>query len=131
MERYHTIPHGDNHNLAAFMIGRKLCVVSCMFFVDRVTAIKLEEAEENLLGVSDSFQKLFETATGLLGALCTANVGSMMWRLLSSAFPIDFLSSPFTYFLLWLYSFLEATGLLHGAWVLAAIHNRIVHIPAR
>ena len=114
-----------NHNLAAFMIGRQLCVVSCMFFVARVTTIRLEDDEENLLGVSDSIQKLFET--GLLGALCTAIVGSMMWRLLSSAFPIAFLSTPFTYILLRLCLFLEATGLLHGAWVLAAIHKKIAN----
>lgn len=116
---------GRNHNLAAFMIGRQLCVVSCMFFVARVTSIRLEEDEENLFGVSDPIQKLFET--GLLGALCTAIVGSMMWRLLSSAFPIAFLSTPFTYILLRLCLLLEWTGLLHGAWVLAAIHKKIAN----
>ena len=116
---------GPTRGLAAFMIGRQLCVVSCMFFVARVTSISLEEGEENLLGVSDSIQKLFET--GLLGALCTAIVGSMMWRLLSSAFPIAFMETPFTYVLLRLCLFLEATGLLHGAWVLAAIHKKVAN----
>ena len=114
--------NGGN-NLAAYMIGRQLCVVSCMFFVARVTTISLDEGEENLLGFSDSVQKLFDT--GLLGALCTAIVGSMMWRLLASAFPHAFLSLPFTYVLLRLCMFLEATGLLHGAWVLADIHAKV------
>jgi hypothetical protein len=31
-----------NHNLAAFLVGRQLCVVSCMFFIARITAVKLE-----------------------------------------------------------------------------------------
>lgn len=115
---------GDgNHNLAAFMIGRQLCVVSCMFFVARVTSIRLDDDDENIFGVSDGIQKLFET--GLLGALCTAIVGSMMWRLLAAAFPIAFLSTPFTYVLLRFCLFLESTGLLHGAWVLAAIHKKV------
>jgi len=114
---------GGNHNLAAFMIGRQLCVVSCMFFVARVTSIRLEDDDKNIFGVSDGIQKLFET--GLLGALCTAIIGSMMWRLLASAFPIVFLSTPFTYVLLRFCLFLESTGVLHGAWVLAALHKKI------
>ena len=50
-----------------------------------------------------------------------------MWRLLSSAFPIAFMETPFTYILLRLCLFLESTGLLHGAWVLAAIHKKIAN----
>jgi hypothetical protein len=45
--------------------------------------------------------------------------------LVASAFPIAFLSSPFTYFFLRICLFLEATGLCSGAWVLAAIHKKI------
>ena len=113
----------NNHNLAAFMIGRQLCVVSLMFIIARITSVKLDEGDENIHGVSDGVQNLFNT--GLLGALCVALVGSIPWRLISSAFPIAFLSNPLTYILLRFCLFLEMTGLLHGAWVLAAIHRKI------
>ena len=113
----------NNHNLAAFMIGRQLCVVSCMFFIARITSVKLPEGEPNIFGVSDGTQHFFNT--GLLGAFIVAVVGSVTWRLLASAFPMAFLANPLTYILLRLCLFLEMTGVLHGAWVLAAIHRKL------
>ena len=112
-----------NHNLAAFMIGRQLCVVSCMFFIARITSIKLGEDEDNIFGVSDGVQVIFNT--GLLGAICVAIVGSISWRLIASAFPLAFLANPFTYILLRFCLLLEMTGVLHGAYVIAAIHKKI------
>ena len=79
--------------------------------------------DENLFGVSDNVRHLFDT--GLLGALCLALIGSIPWRLISSAFPIAFLSNPLTFILLRICLFLEMTGLLHGAWVLAAVHKKL------
>jgi len=113
----------EGTNLPGFMIGRQLCVVSCMFFVARVASVKLEDGEENIFGVNDSLQELFNT--GLLGAHIVTIVGSISWQLVASAFPLSFLSNPLTYFLLRLCLFLESTGVCAGAWVLAAIHKKI------
>jgi len=113
----------NNHNLAAFMIGRQLCVVSCMFFVARITSVRLNEGDANIFGVSDGVQALFDT--GLLGAHIVAVIGSVTWRLLSSAFPMAFLANPLTYILLRFCLFLEMTGVLHGAWVIAFIHKKL------
>jgi Silicon transporter len=114
---------GDGRNLQAFIIGRQLCVVSCMFFVARITSIQLEEGDPNILGIPDWAQAIVDT--GLLGALCVAIIGSMMWRLLAASFPIFFLSFPVTYILLRWCMILESTGIMHGAWVLAALHKKI------
>merc|ERR1712151_391105 len=115
---------GNGSNLPGFMIGRQLMVVSCMFFVARVTSVVApDEGEDNMLGVSDSMQKLFET--GLLGALIVTIVGSIAWQLVASAFPIAFLSTPITYILLCGCLFLEFIGICSGAWVLAAIHRNM------
>ncbi|CAB9496049.1 expressed unknown protein [Seminavis robusta] len=113
----------DNRNLGRFIIGRQLLVVSCMFIIARITSVKLKDDEPNLFGVSDSTQGLF--STGLLGAHIVAVIGSVTWRLLSSAFPLAFLASPLTYILLRVALFLEWTGVLHGAFVLAFIHKKI------
>jgi hypothetical protein len=113
----------NNHNLAAFMIGRQLCVVSCMFFIARITSVDIEDGEDNIFGVSDSIQAIFDT--GVLGAICVAIVGSISWRLIASAFPIPFLANPITYILLRFCLLLEMSGVLHGAYVLAAIHKKI------
>jgi Silicon transporter len=111
-------------NLPGFMVGRQLCVVSCMFFVARVTSLEIKEGEENIFGVSDGLQKLFNT--GLLGAFITTIIGSVAWQLLASAFPVFFMSLPFTYIFLIICLGLDATGLCQGAWVLAAIQKKIM-----
>jgi len=115
---------GEGNNLPGFMIGRQLCVVSCMFFVARVTSVDIGEGEENIFGVPDGLQELFNT--GLLGALITTICASVSWQLVASAFPLAFLSSPMTYFLLRICLVLESTGLCGAAWVIAAVHKKIV-----
>jgi len=114
---------GDGNNLPGFMVGRQLCVVSCMFFVARVTSVSIPEGESNIFGLSDGFQEFM--GLGFLGALITTILGSISWQLVASAFPIAFLSNPLTYILLRICLFLESTGLCQAAWVLAAIHKKI------
>jgi len=109
----------NGHNLAGFMIGRQLTVVSSMFVGARVTSITDEGG--NLFGVSDGLQSFFRT--GFLGAFIITILGSISWQLVASAFPIQFLSNPITYLLLRIALFFEGTGICSGAWVLAAIHK--------
>lgn len=115
-----------NHNLAAFLVGRQLCVVSCMFFIARITAVKIEPGEDNIFGVQDWVQKIFDT--GLLGALIVAVCASVSWRLIASAFPLQFVKSPIAYVFLRICLFLEMTGLLHGAWVIANIIIKLTRV---
>jgi hypothetical protein len=110
-------------NLPGFMIGRQLCVVSCMFFVALVTSTDITDEQPTMFGVSRGIQKFFNT--GLLGALITTIVGSIAWRLAASAFPIFFLSIFPSYFFLRFCLVLEASGVLNGAWVLGWIHKKI------
>jgi len=115
---------GDGRNLPGFMIGRQMCVTLCFFIIARVTTVKLNEGDDNIFGVSDGVQAFFET--GLLGALITTIVASIAWQLVASAFPMSFLSTPFTYILLRFCLGLEWTGLCQGSWVVARIHRKIV-----
>ena len=114
---------GEGVNLPGFMIGRQLCVVSCMFFVARVTSVKIETGDDNVFGVNQGLQELFNT--GMLGALIVTIVASISWQLVGSAFPMLFLNNPFTYFLLSFCLLLESSGICNAAWVLAAIHKKI------
>jgi len=116
---------GDAHNLAGFMIGRQLCVVSCMFFIARVTSLDIDpDSGDTIFGVSPSIQKFFNL--GFLGALITTIVASIAWQLVASAFPIAFLGNPFTFLLLKLCLFLEATGICNASYVIAWIKKRIM-----
>jgi len=113
---------GEGYNMPAFMVGRQLCVVSCMFFIARVTSLKYEDGE-TIFGVSAGLQSFFEL--GFLGALITTILASISWQLVASAFPMIFLANPLTYILLRLCLLLEASGLCQAAWVLAAIHKKV------
>jgi hypothetical protein len=115
---------GDGRNLPGFMVGRQMCVTLCFFIVARVTTVELEDDEENIFGVSDGVQSLFDT--GILGALITTIVASITWQLVASAFPMAFLSTPVTYFFLRFCLFLEWTGLCQGSWVVAMVHRKLV-----
>jgi silicon transporter len=114
---------GRGENLAGFMIGRQLCVVSCMFIVARVTTIEIEEGEDNIFNVPDGVQEFFNF--GFLGAIFLTIAGSISWQLVASAFPLQFLANPLVYFFLRICLALESTGLCQGAWVLAALHKKI------
>jgi len=114
---------GDGRNLPGFMVGRQLCVVSCMLFIARVTSVSIDEDESNIFNVRQGTADLF--ATGLLGAFITTIVASISWQLVASAFPIAFLSNPITYILLRWCLLLEATGICAGAWTIAAVHKKI------
>jgi len=114
----------DGRNLPGFMVGRQMCVTLCFFIIARVTTIRLNEGDENIFGYGDGVQAFFET--GLLGALITTIVASIMWQLVASAFPMAFLSTPITYVLLRWCLFLEWTGLCQGAWVFAMLLRKAV-----
>ena len=115
---------GDARNVPAFMIGRQMCVTLCFFIIARVTTVRLQPGDENIFGVSDGVQMFFET--GLLGALITTIVASIVWQLVASAFPMAFLSTPVTYILMRFCLGLEWTGLMQGSWVMARMQRRVV-----
>merc|ERR1739845_5857 len=116
---------GEGYNMPAFMVGRQLCVVSCMFFVARVTTVSIPDGAHGIFNVSQGVQGFLNL--GFLGALITTILGSISWQLVAATFPIAFLSNPLTYILLRICLILEGTGLCQAAWVMAAVHKRISH----
>jgi len=114
---------GEGYNMPAFMVGRQLCVVSCMFFVARVTTISIPKGGVNIFNVSQGVQGFLNL--GFLGALITTILGSISWQLVAATFPIAFLSNPLTYILLRICLLLEGTGLCQASWVMAAVHKKI------
>lgn len=110
-------------NLPGFMVGRQICVTLCFFIIARVTTINVGKGDGNIFGVADWVQGFFNT--GLLGAFITTTVGSIIWQLVASAFPVAFLSNPLCYLLLRFCLFLEATGVCNASWVIAWIAKKI------
>ena len=112
-------------NFQAFLIGRQMWVTICMILVARITTISAPDDEgDTMLGVPSTVQGFFQT--GLLGALITTIVGSLIWRVVASSFPLAFLSNPLIYLIIRLCLLLEASGVCMSAWILAASHKRLV-----
>jgi len=106
-----------DQNLQAFLIGRQVCVTICMFVIARISTLGVVVGEdENIFGVSDGLQEFFNT--GLLGAVVTTIMASLMWRIVASSFPVAFLSNPLIYFIIWLCMTLESSGICSAAWIL-------------
>ena len=89
-----------------------------------MSSLHHDQTNQNIFGVPNCLQAFFNT--GLCGAILTTIVGSISWRLVASAFPMAFLSTPITYGLLRICFVLESTGVASGAWVLAALHRRVI-----
>ena len=114
-------------NLQAFLIGRQICVTICMFVVARITSVDVDvdgDDSENIFGVSDGVQNFFNT--GLLGAIITTIVASLIWRIIASSFPVAFLSNPLIYLIIRLCLLFETSGLCSAAWLMALIHKQMI-----
>ena len=118
-------------NLQAFLIGRQLCVAMCMFVVAKLTSCNVElnttmenQHNNNIFGVNNDIQALFNT--GMLGAFITTVIGSLVWRILASCFPIVFLSNPIMYWIIQLCLIVEISGICSAAWPLAWIQKQYI-----
>jgi hypothetical protein len=88
-----------------------------------MTSLNIFHCEgSRIYGVLDGFQAFLNL--GFMGALITTTLGSISWKLVASAFPLGFLSNPLVYVFLRIWLGLEATDVLNGACVLAAIQAK-------
>ena len=113
------------NNLPNFMIGRQICVTLNFFVIARLTTLDVDynSGDATIFGVSNGLQAFFNT--GLTGAIVTTILGSIVWQLVASAYPITFLGSPFGHILLRLCLALESTGICSAAWFFGLIHKYI------
>ena len=115
----------DGQNLQAFLIGRQILATICMFVVARITTVQVTVGEgNNVFGVSDGVQEFFNT--GLLGAIITTIIASLIWRIIASSFPLAFLSNPLIYVIIRVCLLVEQSGICSAAWVLARYHKPLM-----
>jgi hypothetical protein len=108
------------NNLQAFLIGRQILQTVVMFILARITT--LSDGTDTLLGNNAILRSIVET--GLLGALISTIVASLSWRILAWTFPVAFLSVGLVPVKICLA--IERTGICSVAWLLAALHRRLV-----
>ena len=114
----------QGNNLPNFMIGRQICVTLNFFVIARLTTLDVDlDHDETVFGVSRPLQAFFNT--GLPGAIVTTILGSIIWQLVASAFPVTFLGSPFSHILLRICLALESTGICSAAWFFGLLHKHM------
>jgi len=111
-------------NLQAFLIGRQILQTVIMFVIARITTVDMKDSSRNLFGVSDALQSFFDT--GILGALISTIVASLSWRIVASSFPVAFLASPLSVWIIRLCLAVEWTGVCYSAWFFAAIQRKLI-----
>ena len=119
------------HNLPAFLIGRQMLVTGCTFIVARITAINVnvdDDEDDNVWGVSDSVQYFFNT--GLLGAVITTIMASLIWRVIAASYPVAFLSNPLVSILIRSCLYLEMSGVCSSAWLLAYVYKKLMNFQS-
>ena len=79
------------NNVEAFLVGRQMFQTLIQFSIARMISFDTS-VQDNIFGVSDSVQKVFNS--GVLGALITTIIASLSWRVVANAFPLAFLSNP-------------------------------------
>lgn len=103
-------------------------VCTLMFVAARCFSINKEHediiAGSTSFAASPGFQEFINT--GLLGAVVTTILGSLIWRIFASNFPLAFLSNPVIYVIIRICLALEAIGICSASWVLGKIHKDIV-----
>ena len=100
-------------HLPALMIGRQICVTLCTFVLANVTASNNQD--DGLF---------WQTLLGLFGALVTTTIlGSLIWRIVASTYPVAFLRNPVVYFMIRLSLLVEQSGVCSVSWILARYHR--------
>ena len=110
----------------AILIGRQVLVTVCTFLVARISTIHVDVAqgEPTIFGVPLAVQSFINT--GLLGALITTILGSLVWRILASSYSIAFLSNPLISVLIRTSLTLERSGICSAAWILARFAKAVL-----
>ena len=113
--------HGKN--LKSFVVGRQIWVTFCMFVVARISGIDGNNQDfadgYTTFAISESFQNFVNT--GIIGAFVTTILGSLIFRVIASKFPLLFLSNPLIYPVIHLCLFLESTGIIQFAKAMAKV----------
>lgn len=110
------------NNVEAFLVGRQMFQTLIQFSIARMISFDTS-VKDNIFGVSDSLQKVFNS--GVLGALITTIIASLSWRVVANAFPLAFLSNPASRPIIYLCFCAEGTGLGNIAWIIARGYEKI------
>ena len=115
----------SNSRLQSFLVGRQIAQTVIMFMIARIITVEMKNTtpgsdNTTLFGVSTQIQTIFFDS-GLLNALVSTIFASLSWRVTANFFPMLYLGSPFSIWIIRLCLVVEGTGICDAAWTLAKI----------
>lgn len=115
----------ENNRLQAFLVGRQIAQTVIMFMIARIITVEMKEEGETLFGVDSRIQAIFFDS-GLLNALVSTIFASLSWRVTANFFPMLYLGSPFSIWIIRMCLIVEGSGICDAAWTLAKIPAFII-----
>jgi Silicon transporter len=115
----------ENSKLQAFMVGRQIAQTVIMFMIARIVSVDMKVEGETMFGVPPTVQKIVFDS-GLLNALVMTIFASLSWRVTANFFPMVYLGSPISIWIIRLCLLVEGTGICDSAWVFAKILSFVV-----
>jgi len=111
----------SSSRLQSFLVGRQIAQTVIMFMIARIITVEMKQPNTaTLFGVSQQIQTIFFDS-GLLNALVTTIFASLSWRVTANCFPMLYLGSPFSIWIIRLCLVVEGTGICDAAWTIAKI----------
>jgi hypothetical protein len=115
----------SNSRLQSFLVGRQIAQTVIMFMIARIITVEMKNTtpgsdNTTLFGVSTQIQTIFFDS-GLLNALVSTIFASLSWRVTANFFPMLYLGSPLSIWIIRLCLLVEGTGICDAAWTLAKI----------
>ncbi|KAG7344610.1 silicon transporter [Nitzschia inconspicua] len=111
--------------LNSFLVGRQIAQTVVMFMIARIVSVNMKVPGETMFGVSATVQKiLFDS--GLLNSLVFTIFASLSWRVTANFFPMLYLGSPLSIWIIRLCLLVDASGICDAAWVFAKIVSYLV-----
>lgn len=110
----------QGRNLQSFLIGRQVFVASLIFIVARIASIS-GPGDYRIFGASAALQGFYNT--GLLGSVVLTIVGSLIFRIIASSYPLAFMSNPIIYAIIRMCLLVERSGLCSSSWGLARVNK--------
>jgi hypothetical protein len=115
----------ESGKLRAFLMGRQFAHTIILFMIARIISVDMKVPGETLFGVNPLVQRIFFNS-GILNALVCAIFASLAWRVTANYFPLAYLGSPITIWIIRFCVLVEATGVTDSAWILAKIPDAVV-----
>jgi len=120
---------GSSDNTERFLMGRQVFVVFIVFFIAKLSAVNLDNLEEDFLFPVPHWFYVSLLETGFLTCVIVVIIAQLMPQIIASKFPVHFLNLRIMYYAYWICVWVEMTGITHSCWVISHYIGKLAGMP--